>query len=262
MVTELVALILLFRPASSKWFKDLKALRKKDRLKGVSASRSEHGLEVAEEPEKNWWHRILASLRNTDQPLFSYIWRAWLIALIPSLAMSIIVSFVMPDKLPKFEGPLAGTVVLLALVGPWFETFLMWPILWVLKKTVRKTLWVAAVSAVIWGIVHSLGAAAHGLTTAWPFFVFSLCFLQWQQKSTGRAITTTALLHMCHNTLPALCLVLVALSGADSLKQEPPPLPSSTKKIEVSISADKKAPAAKPVEKATLSEKSGDPSRP
>ena len=37
--------------------------------------------------------RMLQLLSNTDQPMLSYIWRAWLIAVIPSGVLSTMVTF-------------------------------------------------------------------------------------------------------------------------------------------------------------------------
>ena len=38
--------------------------------------------------------------------------------------------------------------------------------------------------------------ACWGLIAWWPFVVFSLCFMAWQKKSVGRAITVTALVYV------------------------------------------------------------------
>jgi hypothetical protein len=46
------------------------------------------------------------------------------------------------------------------------------------------------------------------LSVAWPFFVFSICFLEWEKISKRRAIVVTALLHTCQNLLPAIALLV------------------------------------------------------
>ncbi len=56
---DLAALALLFQPDSSDWFRAMSG------------------------PPKNRFKNMLGSLRNTDQPVLSYVWRAWLIALVP-----------------------------------------------------------------------------------------------------------------------------------------------------------------------------------
>jgi hypothetical protein len=156
-------------------------------------------------PSANW---VLRVLRNTDRSMVGYVWRAWLIALLPSLAISAVVTLVLPDHEPPLKGPAAFLVVGALLVSPWLETLMMWPVLWVLKQFSGSTVGVAAASAVLWGILHSLAAPTWGLVVAWPFFVFSVCFLEWEKNTTtGRAIVATALVHMCQNSLPVLALI-------------------------------------------------------
>lgn len=258
---DFTALVLLFRPASSDWYKVSRDLRKKDRPTVLSDSGNEDGRQDITAPPANLWQRILGTLRNTDQPMFSYVWRAWLIALVPSIVMAVIVGIVMPDKFPKFDGPAVSLVVAIVLICPWVETLVMWPILGILKRTVKKTLWVAAASAVAWGVVHSLGAAAHGFVTAWPFFVFSLCFLEWQRKSTGRAITATALVHMCQNMVPAFFIVLSVLGGGELPQQQAARPTSAHQKIRATIPADQTKPSARPTVQGAPSEKSANPSK-
>jgi hypothetical protein len=108
-----------------------------------------------------------------------------------------------------------GGPVLLVLFGvlffsPWLETVLMWPALWVLKRLIRNSLGVAFASAILWGGLHSLVSPTWGLIVLWPFFVLSLCFLEWQKRSTGRAILVTGLVHTCNNSLPAVAILLSA----------------------------------------------------
>jgi len=89
-------------------------------------------------PFRRYAHRIYAigerivagairSLRNTDQPMISYIWRAWLIAIIPALLISTIVNLVFelpgPAGLaPKDPASNASPTIWLVgtlLVSPW-----------------------------------------------------------------------------------------------------------------------------------------------
>jgi hypothetical protein len=168
-------------------------------------------------------NRMLQLLGNTDRPMLSYIWRAWLIAVIGSLALAamIVVAGIGSgtwDKLLPAPGKSPWGFAFGALIfSPWLETLLMWPILGLIRCFTRKPLWIASVSAVIWGGLHASEIPASGLITWWPFLVFSLCFLEWQKKSTGKAIAVTALVHTCQNALPAISiLLLVFLAGTPS----------------------------------------------
>lgn len=171
-------------------------------------------------------------LRNTDQPIRSYVWRAWLVLFIPTVPISIIATVagipgpdIPSDRLGSFA---VGAI----LIAPWAETLLMLPILWILKRFIGSTLWVAFASAVIWGMLHALNAIGHGLTAAWMFLVLSVCYLEWEKKSQATAIGVTTLLHMCQNSLAVSALILVVILGgefpeekvaAPPLRPSPPP---------------------------------------
>ena len=90
----------------------------------------------------------------------------------------------------------------------------MWPILGIIREVTRNDLRIALASALIWGYIHSLFAIGWGLTVCWGFFVFSVCFLEWEKKSKGKAIIATALVHTCQNMVPAvLALMIWILKG-------------------------------------------------
>jgi hypothetical protein len=155
---------------------------------------------------------VLGPLRNTDQPILSYIWRAWLIAAIPRLALLslVIVGAIMFGfemlKEPSAD-PLIPVLVSGLLLGPWGETLLMWPTLWILKSFLQRTALVALACGVIMGLIHELNDPG-SILLIWAFFVYSLCFLEWEKKSKGKAIVVTAIVHTLENVVPAACIVI------------------------------------------------------
>jgi hypothetical protein len=176
---------------------------------------------------------ILQILRNTDQPVRSYLWRAWLIVFVPTVAIGTIgTALGIPGPEVPLPGKLAFFAVAAILIAPWAETLLMWPILWILKRFIQSPLWVASASAVVWGMLHGLNAVGHGLTATWMFLVFSLCFLEWEKKSKLTAIGVTALLHMCQNSVAVSAIVLSVVLGVElpEEKAAPPPAPPSQTK--------------------------------
>lgn len=152
--------------------------------------------------------RILHFLSRTDLPALSYVWRAAVIAFVPSIILSTVVSLFLPGKAPTFPGPAVLVVLSVLIFSPWIETLLMWPILWILKRFIRHQLFIALGSAAVWAIFHSLAVPTWGLVIAWPFFIFSVCFLEWEKKSKRTAIVVTALVHTCQNTIPAIAILI------------------------------------------------------
>jgi hypothetical protein len=212
---ELAALSLLFQRVSSDWF-------------GAVSG-----------PLINQIKSIIPSLRNTDQPVLSYIWRAWLITFIPAFLIGVITSqFGEPVSLP--DRSVMSWIVGALLIAPWVETLVMWPVLGVLKRLVRRPLWVAVASGVIFGLLHLRG---WGTPQMWGFFIFSLCFLEWQKKSIGRAITVTALVHMCHNLIPVSALVLAVLFGVQPPPQDAARSTASPPHSTAAISGEKDKPS-------------------
>ncbi len=231
----------------------------------VSTRDAQETYSNAENPESKVWksitiiHRIsstttilatnvLRSLRNTDRPVRSYVWRAWLISIIPTYVIGSIVVGVLalpsptiPDSSPVF------LVIFLLYIAPVVETMVMWPILWILRAVMRRQLRVALASAVIWGVLHGLHSVAQGLTITWAFFVFSICFMEWEKKSKLTGIGVTALLHMTHNLVPACALIVIALSGGTPIehKSVPSPVPPAQREA-ASISVDREVASTKP----------------
>lgn len=172
---------------------------------------------------------ILRMLRNIDQPVRSYVLRAWLISIVPTflfigpiaLGMALLVDYDPP--LPTLDlGFLTFGALFLA---PFVESLIMWPILWILMRLLRKTLLAALVSAVIWGVLHGLQNVVQGIVITWAFFVFSLCFLEWKKKSILTGIGVTALLHMCHNMVPVCAVALFVLLGGELPERKATPCP-------------------------------------
>ena len=151
--------------------------------------------------------RIFPSrLFEPDRPL-TYIPLAWLLTLIPALALSaLVVAVVGEGAQPDF--PFGSWMVFLLVVvfAPVTETLIMGAVLLVLRRFLQPMTSVL-VSAAGWGVVHSLQAPAWGLVIWWPFLIFSTVFLVWRERSLLAAFALVSLLHALHNLLPALGLV-------------------------------------------------------
>ena len=137
--------------------------------------------------------------------------RAWLAILVGAaltLAGSLLLSAgatVFAPTLAKPDFPMDGMVVflLLFLFAPLVETLIMAAVLSLLVRFVTPTVAVLS-SALLWGIAHSLQAAAWGLVIWWPFVIFSTLYLVWRQRGVLAAIGVATATHALQNLLPAL----------------------------------------------------------
>ena len=137
--------------------------------------------------------------------------RAWLAILVGAaltLSGSLLLSFfagMVAPTLAKPDFALRGPVafVLLVAFAPLVETLIMAIVLSVLVRFLSPTLAVLA-SALLWGIAHSLQAAAWGLVIWWPFVIFSTLYLVWRERSVMAALGVATATHALQNLLPAL----------------------------------------------------------
>ena len=138
----------------------------------------------------------------------SRAWLAILIGVALTLSGSLLLSAIATSILPKAAVPVfaqRGVVPFWLLVSfaPIVETLIMAAVLSVLTRFLSPTRAVL-VSAALWGVAHSLQAAAWGLVIWWPFVIFSTQYVVWRQRSVVAALGVPCATHALHNLLPAL----------------------------------------------------------
>jgi hypothetical protein len=150
---------------------------------------------------------LLRVLTNTNQPWWRYLWKAVLIALIPSLIIGTLVQLLAGEVDLNFQGGplvvLLGTLV----ISPWGETLLMALVLKGFSLFIKRQLYLALACAGFWAVLHSLASPQWGLVVFWPFFVFSICYLSWRERSFFKAVGMTGLVHTGQNLLPSIVLL-------------------------------------------------------
>lgn len=137
--------------------------------------------------------------------------RAWLaipIAYLMSIGGSLLLAAVVQNFMPALETPefpMSGATALFALVifAPVLETFIMAGFITLFRMVMRDDLAVL-LSALGWGVAHSLEATAWGLTIWWPFLIFSTLYVVWRQRGFFTAILVVSATHALQNLIPAL----------------------------------------------------------
>ena len=128
----------------------------------------------------------------------------WAVAFPISMLLSVLAQALVPDGLaPTFPVDGWSTVFALAVFAPAVETLIMGAVLLLLLHLVRPELAVA-ISAIGWGIAHSLVAPIWGLVIWWPFLIFSTLFVAWREKSLLAAFAMPAMVHAMQNLPTAL----------------------------------------------------------
>lgn len=147
-------------------------------------------------PYLAWLPRFLF---ETDSFAPGYVAKAWLTALLPSIALSALVRLVAADAAaPQFPGEAGPLVLFVVFVGPALETLLLALPLLGLNRLFGPGPAVVG-SALIWAIVHSLVVAAWGLVIWWPFLIMSIAFLTWHRKGLLWALGIAFAIHALQN---------------------------------------------------------------
>ena len=150
--------------------------------------------------------RLPAGLAEPRHPLKS-IAVGWLFAFPPSLLLSVLAQWLLPGvERPAFivSGP--STVVLLVIFSPLVETLIMAAVLELLLRFLPPAAAIV-LSAVGWGIAHSLVAPAWGLVIWWPFLIFSRLYVTWSRRSIWLGVAIVFAVHALQNLGPALLLL-------------------------------------------------------
>ena len=140
-------------------------------------------------------------LREPRRPWLAII-VAWLLCILPSVALAAAVQGLAPQLgMPEF--PLKGHAAFfaIAIFAPVVETFILAAIVSTLRLIFSPTATVI-LSAIGWGVAHSLQAAAWGFVVWWPFLIMSMLYLVWRQRSIWLALAIPAAVHILQNSGP------------------------------------------------------------
>lgn len=148
-------------------------------------------------------------LFETDENRLRYVLKAWLLALLPSIALSALVRLAAPDAgAPSFPYDADLLILLLVFVGPALETLLMAVPLLLLQR-----LWgpgpAVVGSALIWAVLHSLQRPAWGLVIWWPFLIMSIAFLTWRRDDVFTALAIAFAIHALQNGFAVFLILAV-----------------------------------------------------
>jgi hypothetical protein len=132
----------------------------------------------------------------------------WALSLLGSLSLALLVEMLAPNLASPDVPPMhpAMLIFLFVVFAPVLESILMGAILVVLLR------WMAPVTAVVvsalaWGVFHSLQASAWGFAIWWPFLIFSTLFVVWRQRGFWTGVGVATATHMLQNLGPAIALI-------------------------------------------------------
>lgn len=152
------------------------------------------------------------SLFELQQSRLAYLGRALVLDLPLSLLVAALASTIAKAPDLKFNGGPAMVVFLLCVFAPVIETAVMVLLFGVLRWFTSREELLAASSALLWALLHATTHPVWGVGVFWPFFLYSVCYLQWSKRSRSDAFLMTAAFHALHNLGPALLLAFAPRS--------------------------------------------------
>ena len=147
--------------------------------------------------------RLPEFLFRSDRHKLAYVLQAWLLALVPSIALSSLLAATTTTLGAEVRGPdiEVHTPVLLAalvFIGPLLESIVMGGALLLLDRWFGASRAVLA-SAVLWGLLHSAVSPLWGLVVWWPFLIFSIVFLTWRGSGFWLGVAMATAVHGLQN---------------------------------------------------------------
>ena len=132
---------------------------------------------------------------------------AWPLVTIPALGLAALWAWLLPGaETPVFEGDPKIVFFLVEVFAPLVESLIMAAVLELLLRFLPPA-WAIGLSAIGWGVAHSIQAPTWGLVIWWPFLIFSTLYVTWRQRSKLGAVGIAAAVHALNNLIPALLLL-------------------------------------------------------
>lgn len=95
-------------------------------------------------------------------------------------------------------------IVEAVIISPIIETFLLALLIKIVSFFIKKNIYIATLSAVIWGAVHGLFGLVWFFGPAWGFFILSCGYLGWEKKGFWRAFSICLVPHIFNNIIGSL----------------------------------------------------------
>jgi hypothetical protein len=151
-------------------------------------------------------NRPPAYLAEPHKPLRAIL-LGWPTASLPALVLAALASTIFPPEAqPDFKDLGGAAFFALVIFAPAVETVIMGVVLEVLLRVMRPS-FAVGLSAIGWGVAHSLQAPAWGLVIWWPFLIFSILWVSWRERGYLWAWLIPASVHALNNLGPTLLLL-------------------------------------------------------
>jgi membrane protease YdiL (CAAX protease family) len=152
--------------------------------------------------------RLPAALAEPRHPLKAIAF-GWILCVVGGLALSAASQILFPHlATPQFPRvPALLLLFMLVIFAPLVETLIMAAALELMLRLKMPPALATGLSALGWGVAHSLQAPAWGLVIWWPFLIFSTLYVTWSRRSIWTGVAIVFAVHALQNLGPSLLLL-------------------------------------------------------
>jgi len=128
-----------------------------------------------------------------------YAIKVFLVAMAVAIPVNIFLDFLFPDSEGMVIELSLAFFMKVVIAAPIIETLIMIPIISIISKFTNNINYVSLISAIVWGIIHSLGYPLHGIGIFYSFYLMSMAYQYWDLHSRGHALLVVMTIHALFN---------------------------------------------------------------
>ena len=145
--------------------------------------------------------KIFSFLFNTNQSEIGYVVKSYLLHACVTFPLVFAASYIWGSELVAPDGRQESSLLFLIILAPAVETLLMVPILKLIQMFNFEVVMTSVISALTWAAAHTFNSVLNGFGVLFLFFILSISYLIWRQKSFKSAFGVTFGIHALNNAV-------------------------------------------------------------
>ncbi len=145
--------------------------------------------------------KMFSFLFHTNQSKIGYVVKSYLLHTCVTFPLILGVYYIWGSEFADLDGRQESSLLFLIILAPAIETLLMVPILKLIQMFKFDVAMTSVISALTWGVAHTLNSVLNGFGVLFLFFVLSISYLTWRQKSFKAAFGVTFGIHALNNAV-------------------------------------------------------------
>ncbi|WP_159736825.1 hypothetical protein [Vibrio atypicus] len=145
--------------------------------------------------------KMFSFLFHTNQSKIGYVVKSYLLHACVTFPLVFGAYYIWGSEFADLDGRQESSLLFLIILAPAIETLLMVPILNLIQIFKFDVVMTSVISALTWGVAHTLNSVLNGFGVLFLFFVLSISYLTWSQKSFKAAFWVTFGIHALNNAV-------------------------------------------------------------